>query len=88
MTRLGACRLLAAYLPVVFRIPDCKTAPDDAKHWQLRGHVPDAATVAAGQASLARLAELVAAAHHLNLHSAELVPSYFVLLLQVRSSPD
>ena len=69
---------------MVFAIPDCSTAPDDANQWQLRGAVPDAATVAVVRAALARLAELAAGAHHIDLRASTLVPSYFVLLLQVR----
>lgn len=77
------CRLLGAFLPVVFSIPDCKTAPDSTNQWQLQGHVPDAATVSTVETSLSKLALLAAGAHHINLQAVELVPSYFVLLLQV-----
>lgn len=81
----ASCRLLGAFLPLVFRIPDCMTAPDDAHQWHLYGHVPDAATVNTVEESLGHLASLAAGAHHINLLGVELVPAYFVLLLQVCS---
>jgi hypothetical protein len=45
--------------------------------------VPDATTVATVEESLAQLASLAAAEQNIDLQTVELVPSYFVLLLQV-----
>ena len=70
---------------MVFRIPGCKTSLDNFNQWQLRGHIPDTKTVTAVDESLCKLAALAAQVHRIDMHQAELVPSYFVLLLQARS---
>eukprot|EP00892_Ulva_mutabilis_P009323 jgi/Ulvmu1/6763/UM030_0099.1 len=79
------CKLLGAFLPIVFEIPDCRTALDAAGGWRLRGHVADADTRMHAEASLAQLASVVAAAHGITTADIDSVPKYFPLLLKIFS---
>jgi hypothetical protein len=78
------CRLLGGFLPLLFNIPDYKTTLDQEGEWNLGGHVPDLTTQQKVEESLEGLAALAASKHAINLADVQLVPCYFVLLMQVR----
>ena len=81
-----ARRLLGAFLPIAFGIPDCRTAIDASGEWRLRGRVAGPTTRTHAEASLAQLSSVVAAGHGITPADIDSVPKYFPLLLKVCST--
>lgn len=77
------CRLLGAFLPIVFEIPACRTSLHGAATWRLRGRTADAGTRGHTEASLVQLSSIVAAGHGITPATIDSVPKYFPLLLRV-----
>lgn len=79
-------RLLGAFLPIAFGIPDCRTAVDASGGWRLCGRVAGPTTRTHAEASLAQLSSVVAAGHGITPSDIDSVPKYFPLLLKVCST--